>query len=287
MSDRAIDNLSEFIFKTTYQDIPNRIIERASDCILDVIGSAAAGRLQIGTKALQTVMQKHSNSGPCSIWFSNQSSNVISAATINAMAATSLDIDDGHRMVAGHPGVAIITSALATAQETNASIADILCSIVLGYEASVNIALARHAEYNSSTVSGRWSGIGAAVARSKLLSLSSAEISHSILIAEQHAPRVSSAMHHGFAGSDVKEGIAWSVLSGMYASDLSVLGFKGYPDTLEQNILYDPNIIKESIKNFHAIDGLFFKPYACCRWIHSAIDGLINLMNTNQIKVPM
>ena len=57
------------------------------------------------------------------------------------MSATSLDIDDGHRMVAGHPGVAIITSALATAQETNASIADILCSIVLGYEASVNIAL--------------------------------------------------------------------------------------------------------------------------------------------------
>ena len=46
-------------------------------------------------------------------------------------------------------------------------------------------------------------------------------------------------MHHGFAGSDVKEGIAWSVLSGMYACDLSITGFKGYPDTFEQNILYD------------------------------------------------
>tara|TARA_Y100000739_G_scaffold221352_1_gene221741 strand:- start:798 stop:1892 length:1095 start_codon:yes stop_codon:yes gene_type:complete len=200
------------------------------------------------------------------------------------MAATSLDIDDGHRMAAGHPGAAIISSALATAQETKATIADTICSIVLGYQAAVSVALARYERYNNSTVSGRWSGIGASVARSKLLELSSSEISQSILIAEQHAPRVSSAMHHGFAGSDVKEGIAWSVLSGMYASDLSVLGFRGYPDTFEQNILYNPKVIKKSIKNFNAIHGLFFKPYACCRWIHSAIDGLLFIMNTNKLK---
>lgn len=284
MSNRAVDVLSEFIFNTHYQDVPDQVIERASDCILDVIGSAVAGHTQNGTLAMQSVMQKHNQGDLCSIWFSNKTSNVISAATVNAMAATSLDIDDGHRMAAGHPGVAIISSAFATAEETNATISEILCAIVLGYEVAISVALSRHSKYNDSTVSGRWSGIGACVARSKLLGLTNSQIGNAILIAEQHAPRVSSAMHHGFAGSDVKEGIAWSVLSGMYACDLSVNGFKGYPDTFEQNILYDPQTIKANIYNFQAIDGLFFKPYACCRWIHSAIDGLLTLMCKHQIK---
>ena len=126
MSNRAIDVLAEFIFKTRYQDIPDQVIERASDCILDVVGSAAAGRTQTGTRAMQSVLQKHNQGDLCSIWFSNKTSNVISAATVNAMAATSLDIDDGHRMAAGHPGVAIISSAFATAEETNATILSLI-----------------------------------------------------------------------------------------------------------------------------------------------------------------
>ena len=165
MSNRAVDVLSEFIFNTHYQDVPDQVIERASDCILDVIGSAVAGHTQNGTLAMQSVMQKHNQGDLCSIWFSNKTSNVISAATVNAMAATSLDIDDGHRMAAGHPGVAIISSAFATAEETNATISEILCAIVLGYEVAISVALSRHSKYNDSTVSGRWSGIGACVSR--------------------------------------------------------------------------------------------------------------------------
>lgn len=130
------------------------------------------------------------------------------ATTINAMAATSLDIDDGHRLAAGLPGAAIIVSASATAEERNVTFNKYLCAIVLGYEAAIRVALSRRLEYNESTVSGRWSGVGAAVARAKLLNLSATEISHAILVAEQHAPRVSSAMHHGLAGSDVKEGVS-------------------------------------------------------------------------------
>ena len=71
MSNRAIDVISEFIFNTRYQDIPNQVIERASDCILDVVGSAVAGRTQSGTVAMQAVMQQHNQGDLCTIWFSN------------------------------------------------------------------------------------------------------------------------------------------------------------------------------------------------------------------------
>jgi 2-methylcitrate dehydratase PrpD len=284
MADRAIDQLSKYIANTTYEDIPSRIINRAADCVLDVLGSAIAGRSQLSVEAMQSVMEKGIKEGPCRIWFANKKSNAIAAATINAMAATSLDIDDGHRRAVGHPGAAVISSASATAEEIGATFDKYLCSIVLGYEAAIRVALARRVDRNESTVSGRWSGVGACVARAKLLNLSPAEISQSILIAEQHAPRVSSAMHHGFAGSDVKEGISWSVLSGMYAVDLAQAGFEGYPDTFEQNILYDPKILDNNLDRYDAIDGLFFKPYACCRWIHSAIDALDYIITSLKIS---
>ena len=284
MTERAIDQLSSFIKNTTYEAIPLEVINRTTDCVLDVFGSAAAGTKQKSVQAWRSVVQKDSKQGPCRIWFSSQNSNAISAATINAMAATSLDIDDGHRLAAGHPGAAIIASASATAEEKNVTFSEYLCSIVLGYEAAIRVALSRRIEHNTSTVSGRWSGIGAAVARAKLLNLSTTEISHAILVAEQHAPRVSSAMHHGFAGSDVKEGISWSVLSGMYAVELALAGFKGYPDTFEQDILYDPKVLTKNLGNYDAIQGLFFKPYACCRWIHSAIDALDKLIKSYEIN---
>ena len=76
----------------------------------------------------------------------------------------------------------------------------------------------------------------------------------------------------------MKEGIAWSVYSGVAAAQLAGAGFTGYPDSFEQGILYDTRKLLGSGHQLGAIDGLFFKPYACCRWIHSAIDAALALM---------
>ncbi|MGQ9797115.1 hypothetical protein [Desulfosoma sp.] len=33
-----------------------------------------------------------------------------------------------------------------------------------------------------------------------------------------------------------------------------------------------------------AIERTYFKPYACCRWIHSALDALLALMDDHQLS---
>ncbi|MCK7469780.1 MAG: hypothetical protein MZU95_02475 [Desulfomicrobium escambiense] len=33
-----------------------------------------------------------------------------------------------------------------------------------------------------------------------------------------------------------------------------------------------------------AVDGVYFKPYACCRWIHCALDGLCDLMERHGLR---
>ena len=282
MAGAAILRLSEALCSTRFNAIPSETAERAADCILDALGSALAGRLMGSTQAMQAVMLQ--GAGAASVWFGDKRLAPIAAATINAMSATALDIDDGHRRAAGHPGAATVAATLAMAEETDASMSDLIAAIVVGYEAAVRVALARNPDYNTSTVSGRWSGVGAAAASAWLQKCPPEVMAEAILIAEQHAPRASSAMHHGFAGSDVKEAIAWSVHSGLYATELARNGFTGYPDTFDQGILYDGDVLSRDLDHFDAIAGLFFKPYACCRWIHSAIDCLQDILKTNALR---
>ena len=275
---RAITALAEWLAATQRTDIPDAVVARAGDCVLDAVGAALAGREEQSSRVMAQVMQAAMAAGTARLWFEGASVGTIAAATANAMAATALDIDDGHRKAAGHPGAAVVAAACAVAEEVGAHADDFAAAVVCGYEAAVRVALARHPAHHDSTVSGRWSGVGAAVAAARLRGLPPEQMAQSILIAEQHAPRVSAALHHGFAGSDVKEGIAWSVHSGLLAVDLARAGFRGYPDAFDQNILYDPERLVAGLGRFDAIGGLFFKPYACCRWIHSAIDALAGIM---------
>ena len=284
MTGPAILKLTEMLCGARLDAIPPATAERAADCILDVLGAALAGRHMAGTRAMAKAMLPAAASGPATLWFTpGGKTATIPAATVNAMSATVLDVDDGHRRAAGHPGAAVVAAAIAAAEEADASMTDLITATVVGYEAAIRVALARNPAHHTSTVSGRWSGVGAASAAAWLRHHDPAQMAQSILIAEQHAPRAASALHHGFAGSDVKEAIAWSVHTGMYAVGLAQNGFRGYPETFDQNILYDPAELCRDPDRFIAIGGLFFKPYACCRWIHSAIDALAELMQAHRL----
>jgi len=284
MSERAVDTLSRFLVTTTPDDIPERLYARAMDCVLDVLGAAIAGLHTTSYQSMRRALMQFAGPGKAGIWFAHEHTNPVTAATVNAMAATALDIDDGHRMAAGHPGVAVISASVAAAEAENADFRTFLTGIILGYEAAVRIALARNPEHHKSTVSGRWSGTGSAAAFARINGFSAAGTAQAILIAEQHAPRNGSAIFHGFAGSDVKESIAWSTYTGITGALLAREGFKGYPDTFDSGVRYDAGMLVEDLGRSWAIDGLFFKPYACCRWIHAAIEGALRLQAENTIS---
>ncbi|MYA87474.1 MAG: MmgE/PrpD family protein [Boseongicola sp. SB0662_bin_57] len=279
----AIETLARHLVSATRSDIPDDVYERAKDCVVDVMGAAAAGANSSPARATNAGLTELVGPGRSSVWFSDAQGGAAAAAAANAMAATALDVDDGHRKAAGHPGAAVVSAAIAAAEESNASVEEFLCAVVLGYEASVAAALARLPEHHGSTVSGRWSGVGAAVAAARLRGVTSDVMANAILVAEQHAPRLTSAQLHGFAGSDVKEGISWSVLTGIAAAGLAAHGFKGYPGTFE-GMLYDAELLVGDLGKFQAIGGLFFKPYACCRWIHAAMDCLHDIVQSWQLK---
>lgn len=282
-------SFARFLADTPASAIPDAVMERAADCVLDCLGAAAAGQDEPMVPEIAEELCQIMGRGGATIWFSGTGAtkgtgaSPIAAATANALAATILDVDDGHRKAKGHPGAAVIASAFATAEDVGASHRDFLAAVVMGYEAAVRVALGRTAERQHDTASGLWSGIGAAVAASRLAGASAERMAQAILIAEQQAPQLASAMRHGFAGSHVKEGIPWSVLTGTLAARLARRGFTGYPQTFDMADLYRPGALMEAGTAFGAIDGLYFKPYACCRWIHAAIDGVTSLLDDHRL----
>jgi 2-methylcitrate dehydratase PrpD len=78
-------------------------------------------------------------------------------------------------------------------------------------------------------------------------------------------------------GNQVKEGIPWSVMTGLTALELARQGLSGPLDILDHPDYFDSAAIVGGLSRGGALAEVYFKPYACCRWIHAAIDAMIEL----------
>jgi 2-methylcitrate dehydratase PrpD len=255
--------------------------EAALKCIFDLLSAVAVGTDDIGPVAIRRMAPKIFGEGGVPIWFTGKTSSVIGAAWANSSAAAALDLDDGNRFARGHPGAAIIPAAFAVGREIGATLEQIITAIVIGYEVGVAVGTAR-TTYGSS---GTWTpyGVVAAALRRTPAHL----VEHALAIAGESAP------NQAFAGAPaprvpapegaaVKEGIPWSVVTGLTSLYLAEAGHTG------------PRNILDSVRHYHFADDLslgsakhicatYFKPYACCRHIHAPLAALEHLIAKHRI----
>jgi 2-methylcitrate dehydratase PrpD len=258
--------------------VPEATLHAARRCLVDALGCAAAGQHHPAVAAATRWAEQSFAAGASPVWFTTRGLSAIGAAFVNATATSILDLDDGHRVAAGHPGAAVIPSVLAEARLRKSSFDEILLAIIAGYEVGIGCAAMRSAEAQATVATGRWSAIAVAAALAKLRGFDAATTQHALTIAEAHAPNLLAADHAGFRGGDVKEGIPWSVVTGFGAAGLAESGKQGYEASLGNPGMYrawDGDVVFGG-KSFF-IDNTYFKRYACCRWIHSAIDAAIDL----------
>lgn len=252
--------------------------EAAFRCMLDLLGAAAAGIREPGVVAIRSMALKVMSAGSVPIWFAGLSSSVIGAAWANSAAASALDLDDGHRLARGHPGAAVIPAAFAVAHETSATLEELISAIVIGYEVGVTIGAARVTYGNT----GTWSSYAVVAAAAALRRTSSDTLAHALAIAGESAPNqlFLSARAHKPApeGSDVKEGIPWSVVTGLVALGMAEAGHTGPRNVLDSALHYRfPNDLSLGLAPH--ICNTYFKLYACCRHVHAPLDALLRLVD--------
>lgn len=251
-------------------------------CLLDLLGAAAAGIGESGVAAVRHVALSTMGAGNAPIWFTGRTASVIAAAWANSAAAAALDLDDGHRIARGHPGAAVIPTALAVAHETAATLEELIAAIVIGYEVGVTVASARKSYGNT----GTWAPYAVVATAAALRRTSGDALAHALAIAGESGPnqQFSSAPAQTPApeGSDVKEGIPWSVVTGLVALQLAEAGHTGPRNILDGTLHYgfpDGPALGSALH----IRNSYFKLYACCRHIHAPLDALLGLIGRHGI----
>lgn len=258
-------------------------LEMAKRAIMDLLAAAAAGLDTLPARAVTASAGAIFSKGASTLWFSDKALTAPGAAYVNSTLASAQDLDDGHRLAMGHPGASIIPAALAVAEETKASGMELLVAIIVGYEVAIRISAARDHDNLDTLASGRWCCFGAAAAAGRLRGMSPDKLAETMSIAGVQAPGLSAAGYSNVMGNSVKEGIAWSTLTALCALEPAENGFTGPLDILDNPDYYFSEKIVSGLGETFAIEQIYFKPYSCCRWIHSAIDALCDIMTEHSL----
>lgn len=243
--------------------------------VMDLIGATAAGLRSPLAVSVRTSALEAYGEGNISIWLTDKRSSVVGAAMANSAAASALDIDDGHRGSAGHPGAGVIPVALAVAQAVDASGTETMTAIALGYQIALRIASSRPGEAIDTYASGRWVGYGAAAAASRLLGLNVTKTAHALAIAGSEAPIVFLSPTSKFEGSMIKEGIPPAVVTGVTAAYRARAGATGPLDLLDDNDRFTRGVLTSNLGTSWEVQKCYLKPYSCCRYMHAAIDAIL------------
>lgn len=220
--------LADFIHDAQIARLPASVIEKAKVRLLDSLGTAlAAYGLPVPSVALAFAK---GNAGRATVIGYADSLPAVDAAFVNATLVNGRSQDDF--LQKSHAGAVTIPSALAVAEETGRTGADVLVGIVVGYEIVGRMYMGGPGMLPRFRASGVAGTVGAAAAASKLLQLAAPQVMNALGCAAVFA--------HGFGQgflsgtSEVKLNVGMASRNGLTAAMLakhgataSALAFEG------------------------------------------------------------
>src|SRR5258707_14217515 len=109
-------SLTEFIHDLQFADLPDAVVTHARRCLIDLIGTAAGGYTTEVSRIIRThaVRQFASGAGNgARLLFDGRRVSPAGAALAGGLMIDSLDCHDGHVLLKGHVGVAVLPALLA------------------------------------------------------------------------------------------------------------------------------------------------------------------------------
>lgn len=271
--------LAAFASELTYDALDPDVVEAAEKALVDTLASAYAGiDTEPGSRILEYADQHEG--AEATVIGSGDGAPAHIAALVNGTLAHALDVDDGHRSAAGHPGSAVVPAALAVGERIDASGTDLVTAVVAGYEGMVTTARSvqtshRDRGFHATATCGCF---GAAAAVSSLLDLDETETAHALGLAGTQAGGLFEFLEKGSMAKRFHPGRA--ALAGVLAADLASLGFDG-PDTIIEGTdgfakafadEYDFGPFEE-LGDPYSVTENYLKPFPCCRHIHGPIEA--------------
>jgi 2-methylcitrate dehydratase PrpD len=158
--------------------------------------------------------------------------------------------------------------------------AELLASLVIGYEVAIRAGIAQHATAPDYHTSGAWNALGVAAVAARLQGLDLGALRHALGIAEYHGPR-SQMMRCIDFPTMVKDGSGWGAMCGLSAAELAADGFTGAPA-----LVVEGDAVRHlwgDLGTRWRITEMYFKPYPICRWAQPAVEAALTLRRTHGV----
>jgi 2-methylcitrate dehydratase PrpD len=275
-----ITKLTDYIKKESIDDCDVKTIKTLKEALTDIIACSIAGSQTDVAKIVKKFACQQWGVGSSSIMMSTEKLTATGAALVNATMANALDIDDGHRLVKGHPGAVIFPAVLAAAEEYKVTGKEFLTALLIGYEVGIRTGMLAHQLRPEYHCTGSWGALGAAAGVSRIVGLPCSAIEHALGIAEYqstYSPMMRCIDHP----SMVKDGIGWGSMTGISASYLAQQGFTGIPSLFSAE---QAETLINELGHFYNIHHLYYKPHSCCRWAQPAVEGIKYLIEQYNVS---
>lgn len=282
---------AEFIPSVSFSDLDSGTVSVTRKCIVDWLGCVLGGSSTPAAGIIGSIVEEMGGRSQSTRIGDFTKGTVLQAAMVNAYNCHILEMDDVHKSSIVHPAAPVISTAFSLAEYLGSSGKELIEAIVVGYDVMIRIGEAvtpsHYRIWHSTSTCGTF---GAAAAAAKLLGLDAEQALNSIGNAGSQAAglwefaadkAMTKYLHCGKAA-----------YNGLLSSLMAKKGFTGATRILEGDRGFFKAYSEEKdFENSFAdlgekfrINETVYKPYASCRHTHGPINGILEIMKSNDLS---
>lgn len=286
--------LARYCSELKFHQLSDEVVDRVKYLFLDFIGVACRGTQEDSSKSIYRFVKEigHRNREGVIIG-TKERAPYLHAALANGVSSHAIEMDDVNNEASIHPGVVVFPAALATSEMVSAHGKSFIEAAVLGYDVMIRLGKALGPEkhyrrgFHPTATCGTF---GSSIVASKIMGLKGEGITNAMGIAGSQAAGSMEFLAQGAWTKRFHPG--WAAFSGMVAAQLTQKGFRGPTSIIEgrDGFLHsysdeaDESKVLEGIGSQFEILCTSVKPHACCRYMQPPIDGILKLVEENNIQ---
>lgn len=281
--------LADFIFNLKYENIPNAVVQRAKELMLDSFGTAIAASKEECVLNAFKAFENLSTEKNTPIWVNDQKLDPIYAAMLDGIASHALDFDDTHTEAILHASAILTPLCLSYGFHVSQDAKKIIKAFIIGWEIAARVGIASKGTFHkrgfhTTAIAGIFGSVSASAI---LLDLNKEQIINALGLAGSFASGVNEFLSNG-SNSKVLH-IANAIKNGIMVAHFAKNNMSGPLSIFEgrDNVFKcfgieeqcDKDALSESLNEIWQIMQVSIKPYPSCHFAHGLIDCAISLKN--------
>lgn len=281
--------LADFILNIRYENIPDVVVQRAKELMLDSFGTAiAASNEECVLNAFKT-FKNLSTEKNTPVWINEQKLDPIYAAMLNGIASHALDFDDTHTEAILHASAILAPLCLSYGFYINKEAQKIIKAFIVGWEIAARVGIASKGTFHkrgfhTTAIAGIFASTSASAI---LLDLNKEQIINALGLAGSFASGINEFLSNG-SNSKVLH-IANAIKNGIMIAHFAKNNMSGPLSIFEgrDNIFKcfgieqecDKTELDKALGEIWQTMQVSIKPYPSCHFAHGLIDCAIALKN--------